>query len=540
MAAAYVLRLGRFSAEQLLGGGGTTETYRARLAEPPRGQERKLFALKLLRADRGGDDPEVVVSFLKAARRLQALAVTGVAPVVEVGERPGEIFAVSDLVDGVDLAAVRDKRVDAQAAALLGAQIAERLDGLHGAGLAPLVHGGLCPGNVVVTQPGEVILLDCGLTAAVRALTENPIEKWLFAAPELLLGDAPTVASDLYGLGALLCFLVTGRPPFHAESRDGLAEAAGTGPPPLPGAPPWLAAVVRRLLAAVPADRPARAADIAQELNAGMLRGRIAALTGGEPQARQRLSLSELFADTSPPGSTRDPTGAIVLPVPIAAGAGPAGAAGRWLRAGRMAAMTAGAALLVAGSLIAGSRWFGGGRAEGGASSEASPDAARPQASGARDGAAETQPAPPAPGEVRIFTDPPGAAVWIDGVEIGRSPLHTTTAPEGHRVVLVLPGFRTHRELADTRAGIVIQRELAPVIPRVVGPITLTVHCRTEGKFPVFVDGKDTGLVCPADGLKIDPGTRMIGLFVIPQNKIWSFERDVGPNLPTYRVVFDY
>jgi hypothetical protein len=55
----------------------------------------------------------------------------------------------------------------------------------------------------------------------------------------------------------------------------------------------------------------------------------------------------------------------------------------------------------------------------------------------------------------------------------------------------------------------------------------------------VFIDGKEIGALCPIAGVRLDPGKHMVGIFVIPQNRIWTFDRDVVAGRP-HRVQFNY
>jgi hypothetical protein len=130
--------------------------------------------------------------------------------------------------------------------------------------------------------------------------------------------------------------------------------------------------------------------------------------------------------------------------------------------------------------------------------------------------------------------------VWVDGVEKGKTPLSVKATPGGHRIVITRPGFRMLREVADTADGATLQRTLSTASANFGGPISLSVLCQTKGKYPVFIDGRDTGILCPADGIKVPPGNHLIGVFVIPQNKIWSFEREILDNPPEQRVIFSY
>jgi eukaryotic-like serine/threonine-protein kinase len=567
------LRLGRFQAEALLGLGGVTETYRARPDPPGPGEAGQLFALKLLRADRGGDVPEVVASFVEAAKRLKVLRLEGVPPVLEVNEGP-DVFSISALERGSDLAQVRQEAgpaLDATAIGQLATQIAERLKMLHAAPGAPIIHGGICPGNVIVNPSGDVVLLDCGLSAAIRTLTENPIEKWFFTAPELLVGDPPNIASDLYSLGAVLFFLATGRPPFEAETRDDLELAIIKGPARLTDSPPWFANLVRALLSARPKARPASTWEVLRDLNAALV-------PRPEPQDDPSEDGSEAVVDR--PARPARPA-APAPPVPRLAGDAPA-APGPSMSADDPAvgvvydeedgesrgggpaertpvvlslpsttsykkkkksgsygflALAAGAIGLGGLFLITRSKVVPPADPKPLVDSIGGQRSASPQRVAPDENAAKAK---GAASELKISTTPPGAMVWLDGIEQGRSPISIMIAASGHRLVLTAPGYRMHREVVDVSASRSIERELRAINRQFEGPVALNVYCRTNGKYPVFIDGKESGLLCPVEGLKISPGTHMVGVFVIPQNKIWSFERDVAATSPVHRVIFSY
>jgi transcriptional regulator with GAF, ATPase, and Fis domain/tetratricopeptide (TPR) repeat protein len=162
---------------------------------------------------------------------------------------------------------------DWRALAYVATQVVGGLEALHAAGV---VHGDIKPSNVLVTAAGDgdaspgVRLLDFGL--AVRAGTgEGHRGTPGFAAPELARGEAAGVASDLYGLGAMLYALSTGRAAFATGSPRSALQRQQAGPPPAvaldeAGLPPAFVQLVLRLMAAEPAERPASAAEVRLEL----------------------------------------------------------------------------------------------------------------------------------------------------------------------------------------------------------------------------------------------------------------------------------
>ncbi|MEZ4513682.1 MAG: AAA family ATPase [Chloroflexota bacterium] len=130
-------------------------------------------------------------------------------------------------------------------------QMLEALAYLHRRGI---LHRDLKPDNVLVVG-NTVRVLDFGLAAAKEQATES-VGSWLYMAPEVLLGQPASEASDLYTVGVLAYRLLAGTHPFDIYAEDTIGEI-------LEGEPDWgrmevgegLAAVVRTLLAKKPADR---------------------------------------------------------------------------------------------------------------------------------------------------------------------------------------------------------------------------------------------------------------------------------------------
>jgi hypothetical protein len=622
-----VLRFGRFQTEASLGRSGTTETYRARLADVRLGVDARRFVVTLLRAGRGRADAQLAAGFVEAARRLAGLDQSGFVRVVELCEGPGQIYAACEFKAGVNLAQLRSQAapsgsMDPRLVGLLGRKIAERLAPLHARTQAPRVHGGLNPGNVLVSPDGEVFLLDCGLAEAVRPRSEADISRWFFAAPEQLAGSAAVPASDLYSIGALIFFLFTGEPPFSAQSSDELKNKIAAGVPALPHMPPWLYAVMAKLLSSDAGLRPRSAADVARQISAAMLAaeaGPMAAATRAwdsalgsftasgvaagsvvpfaldeaiteeqrlfaaaraaatEPSATEpivpfslearpsedagageaaqpdgpELGLSEISADEPDVGAVYDDDDDVQEQVEV-------GADGKvkrrrrrrlripiWYRSALARKMSRMALTPLIGSLVvaavAGVFFY---REWAATRVETERRNAQLLAEAARRTAELRPPKPPEPaplpaGQLVVKTTPAGATVWLDGVQKGRTPLTLATTPDSHRLVVTLPGYRMLRDVVDTSKGVLWEREML-VAPRLdTGRVPLTVTCSTESRYPVFVDGRDSGELCPASDLRIEPGRHSVGLFVIPQNRIWTFDREVQLNRP-HRVQFNY
>ncbi len=202
---------------------------------------------------------------------------------------------------------------------LLAGAAAARLKPLHAERLA---HGDLAPRQILVGRGGGVALLAPGLPV-VRGLLVAPdqrVHRLRRRAPEVLLGAAPTPTSDVFGLGALLYELLSGRTYRDGARPEALRSAARAGlPPELSGAN--VPGAVRALLAAClspdPADRPADAARFIAELER--------ALTASGTALAIRGKLAALCSDYVASDAPRGPE-ALVAPDPSPLGGSSAGA----------------------------------------------------------------------------------------------------------------------------------------------------------------------------------------------------------------------
>jgi hypothetical protein len=193
-------------------------------------------------------------------------------------------------------------------ACVVGIAVCRALAAVHG---AKLVHRDIKAHNVMREDGGRVVLMDfgAGWELADRdrhravSLTGTP----LYMAPELLAGGAPSVASDIYSLGVLLFFLVTGEHPLQGRTPTDVVLAHGLGQRRLlsdarPDLPDEFVRVVERALAASPERRYATAGAVIQAL--------VEAIPGNVP-ARSELpggrSPSDLGSDGAVIGGPATP-----------------------------------------------------------------------------------------------------------------------------------------------------------------------------------------------------------------------------------------
>jgi serine/threonine protein kinase len=155
----------------------------------------------------------------------------------------------------------------------VGIGIADALAEAHGAGV---LHRDLKPANVLVNRFGVAGLADFGLTASHEAnqYVSGTVEALspAFAPPEVFRMERPTTAVDIYGLGATLYALLTGRPPrWPAHGYPSIVTMAHLHDEPLPDVPgvaTAFTAVLRRAMASEPGDRYASAGELRDALRA--------------------------------------------------------------------------------------------------------------------------------------------------------------------------------------------------------------------------------------------------------------------------------
>lgn len=153
----------------------------------------------------------------------------------------------------------------------IGVKLAGALESSHRLGI---LHRDVKPGNILITNYGEPQLCDFGIARVSGGFETSSgaiIGSPAYTAPEILSGQSPSVASDIYGLGATLFCLLTGH--VAVERREGEAVVAhflrvASTPVPDLGTkfPKELTEIVQRAMAITPTDRPSTAAELGELL----------------------------------------------------------------------------------------------------------------------------------------------------------------------------------------------------------------------------------------------------------------------------------
>ncbi|WP_345982299.1 protein kinase [Streptomyces sp. DSS69] len=268
---------GRYELATILGQGGMGQVWTA--------YDQRLdrrVAVKLLRPDRvagptGSDAAdELRRRFVRECRVTAQVDHPGLVTVHDAGSDGDDLFLVMQYVEGADLA---DHLAEQEPypwpwAAAVAAQLCAVLCAVHA---VPIVHRDLKPRNVMVRPDGSVTVLDLGVASVLDTDTTrlthtgSPIGSPAYMAPEQAMGGAVGPYTDLYALGVVLHELLSGDVPFAGSTALGVLHRHLYEPPvPVrqsrPEIPAALEALVLRLLAKDPQERPASAQEVYEEL----------------------------------------------------------------------------------------------------------------------------------------------------------------------------------------------------------------------------------------------------------------------------------
>lgn len=282
MAASLPRQVGRYTLAREVGRGGMGAVYEAFTASGAESEQRRV-ALKLVHPSWVW--PGLAARFLREQRVLGRLEHPGITRLYDSGATDdGTPYFVMEFVDGVTLDAwLQQTNPPLDRRVLLLLKICDAVAFAH---RNLVVHRDIKPGNILVTPAGQPKLLDFGVakildTGENDAQLTQPLQNILtpaFASPEQLASEPVTTSSDVYSLGLLLAFLLTGRALFARpdgpsgawpQLRDELpaspSEQAGPFAAQLRGD---LDAIVLKCLRRRPEERYQSVEDLAQDLRA--------------------------------------------------------------------------------------------------------------------------------------------------------------------------------------------------------------------------------------------------------------------------------
>ncbi|HOX40050.1 MAG TPA: bifunctional serine/threonine-protein kinase/formylglycine-generating enzyme family protein [Candidatus Brocadiia bacterium] len=248
--------IGPYIIEEPIGTGDKGVIYRAR--DSRSGKSVAIKAIPLRAISRNMRFKE---SRQSAGKSLQNLDNPSIAGFLGSGEIGDLYYAAREMIAGENL---RDRirsagRMPPADAATTIADIARALAAAHE---KDIIHGGIKPENVFICADGKTVVTDFGFNRFLNADPSGafPVGSPCFLSPEQLSGKEPDERSDIYSLGALFYFLLTGYPPFTGRTAEEIAAKHADNPAPslarrAPDVPEAAAQIIRRCMAKNPLQR---------------------------------------------------------------------------------------------------------------------------------------------------------------------------------------------------------------------------------------------------------------------------------------------
>ena len=254
----------RYEIVELLGEGGMAFVYKAKDM-----QLKRMVAIKTLKPNYV-EQTTFVERFKREAQTAANLNHPNIVQIFDWGIEE-EPYFVMEYIEGNTLTSIISNRKTISLSDILfiGAQVANGLQAAHSQGL---VHRDIKPGNIMITPGGKVKVTDFGIVSIQNE--ESDITKTgsilgtaSYISPEQAQGKSVSVGSDLYSLGTVLYELITGNPPFEAESPIATATKHLTEKPEKPSKyrkdlPKGIENAILKLLHKTPKDRFKSAEDL--------------------------------------------------------------------------------------------------------------------------------------------------------------------------------------------------------------------------------------------------------------------------------------
>jgi len=272
--------IGKVRIEKLLARGGMAEVYlgtHLNLERP--------VAIKLLHSYIE-EEPTLLERFHREAKVVAGLRHPNIVQIFDFDTIDGHPYIVMEYLKGPTLATYlrhlhqRKKRIPSDQVARLLNELSIALDYAHGQGV---IHRDIKPGNIMVhnkfddipldkplTNDVEVVITDFGLVrimnAASQTVSGTVSGTPAYMSPEQARGDEIDHRTDIYSLGVVLYEMLAGRVPFEADSTlTVLHMQIHTPPPPIPGIPAKVQAVIDRALQKKPDDRYQTSRELATD-----------------------------------------------------------------------------------------------------------------------------------------------------------------------------------------------------------------------------------------------------------------------------------
>ncbi len=261
--------LGRYQVTDLIGSGAMGSVFRGR--DP---KLKRDLALKTMRVNAEDiDQQKLIASLLDEAAISARFHHPNIVTVYDVADQGNAAFIAMELVDGTNLEQYlkSEGSLTPEQVIPLAAAVARALATAHGHGL---VHHDVKPANVLLGHDRSIKVTDFGISELISAATRSDdviCGTPGYIAPECFLGDSYTPRADLFALGLIIYEALVGKHPFQGRTlRETILNTATLEPEPVEhfrgDVPAELSDLTFTLMAKEPADRPASAKEVADQL----------------------------------------------------------------------------------------------------------------------------------------------------------------------------------------------------------------------------------------------------------------------------------
>jgi serine/threonine-protein kinase len=209
----------RYEIGALIGAGGMSDVFVAKDLRLNRE-----VAVKVLRSDLNREQT-FVTRFRKEALAAAGLSHPGIVAVYDSGETPAP-YIVMELIQGKTLRELINGPIDPKVAIQITEGILQALAYSHANGI---VHRDIKPGNIMITDSGDIKVMDFGIARALDDVSATMTATWnvvgtaQYLSPEQASGEIADNRSDLYSVGCVLYEMLTGKPPYSGDTPVSIA-----------------------------------------------------------------------------------------------------------------------------------------------------------------------------------------------------------------------------------------------------------------------------------------------------------------------------
>lgn len=259
---------GRFQILQPLGQGGLSSIYKSLDSS-----QNRVVAVRVI-FPYFAITETLLARFLTEAEILKKLNHPNIVRLIDVGESEGKPYIAMEYISGETLKHLMKRPIYWQDAIHLIAPIARAVEYIHKHGV---IHRDIKPSNILITDSGEPLLSDFGVAQVIDDAAENRVGHKgtvgtpTYMAPEQATGQGVDARVDIYSLGVVLYEMVTGKPPFIADTPLAVLLKKMTDPVPPPtkfmkDLPVELEKILLKALARDPNERYATMDDFTKDL----------------------------------------------------------------------------------------------------------------------------------------------------------------------------------------------------------------------------------------------------------------------------------